>query len=120
MLGEVLQSVEKPERTVGKMKQIAAGVARELRELRRGLENVPYPFRHAREGLDLGAFLVPETPAETDLGAAFDAANKALNHAVMTGARIWGRIAATTEKVEQELGLAPLETPAEENAEAAA
>lgn len=94
------EGLAKPEKTTERFTHSASLLAEEVKRLRHALEGLPYPFENAQADLSLGAFLVPELPLPSDAAACHDAAMRALQLAQSTGARIWGRLASTIEKIE--------------------
>lgn len=118
---EVLRNgIENAEPVAARLRAVAESLAEDVIRLRGALAEVPYPFQHARESVDLGAYLVPEPPSPGDPGGAIGATNQVFNQAALLGARAWGRIARIVEKVEEELGLPPLELPDQPEEAAAA
>jgi hypothetical protein len=73
----------------------------------------PYPFEHAHGEITISHYLIPNVPPDDDLGTLYDAAEQLLERMADLYSRIASRLAVFAERVEQVLGLPPLEPPAE-------
>jgi len=68
---------------------------------------IPYPFEHAREGVTLGRYALPELPDPGDIGAMIRVGGEAQDRLIVLQHRILGRLAVTAEAVELALGFPP-------------
>jgi len=75
--------------------------------------DTPYPFDHAEGQISLGRYMLPHVPADRDVGALYEAADQLLERLPEVYSRVASRLAEFAERVEQVLGLAPLEVASE-------
>lgn len=93
-----------------------AGALREsLNHVHEVVGNTPYPFDHAEGQVSLSQYMIPHVPAEGDLGALYETAEQLLERMPELYARIASRLAVFAERVEEVLGLAPLEATPKAN-----
>ncbi|MDA8018837.1 MAG: M48 family metalloprotease [Thermoanaerobaculia bacterium] len=92
---------------------LAEALFGELMELRSAWSETPYPFDHAKTDASMADFCFAEPLEEIgeDYGLLHNVAGEALERAAQLHARVVGRLCSMTERLESELGFAPLEVP---------
>jgi len=83
-----------------------------VREGRTALTNVEYPFDHAHGRISVAEYLLEYVPGMSDPNDAFDAVSMYLENIATLYFRLLGRLAFIASKVEQIVGLPPLQRPA--------
>jgi Zn-dependent protease with chaperone function len=113
ILAHQLQPERDNTRLVATITERLAAFQDQLKTLHRDLRPQPYPFEHAREGINLAQVAIPSMPAANDLGGLIGMSEHALDRLLEVYGRLLGRLAWMAEKVEEALGMPPLlRTPA--------
>lgn len=113
-MGRLCEQLENNRENEALIQGILAGnrwLTGQVNEYRRMLENVEYPFDHARGPIPLSEHLAPMLVDPEDIGATYDATGQLLERVIALYVRLLGRLASYTEQVERVLGLPPLEYP---------
>lgn len=76
--------------------------------LRHELDQVPYPFEHARGELSIGKYAIVDLPGQDDLAMIYGASQRVLGCLPPLYGRIVGRLAMICERVESAIGLETL------------
>ena len=74
-----------------------------------------YPFDHAQAEMTLRVYALPQIPDEHDLGGLVQVTELMQSRLISIQARLFARLARAAEKVEEAIGMPPLQEPAEEN-----
>jgi len=122
---EILVDQIRPERDNARLFAVIsdhlARLQQQLKDLHRDLRSQPYPFEHARQGINLAQVAIPSMPAANDLGGLAGMTGHALERLLEVYSRLLGRMAWMAEKVEEAHGMPPLlRSAAEAGAGAAA
>ena len=77
------------------------------------MSDAPYPFDHADAAMTVSRFLMPDgPPVKGDIGGQYEAAEQFVDRMGALYPRVAGHLAVMAERVEQVLGLPPLEANA--------
>lgn len=91
------------------MRQLSAGLRRDLEAVGRGLGGLPHPFSPASAGLSVAGYAIEALPSEDDIDGIHCAAEEALERCHALHGRILGRLALAAGRVEGALGFGAMQ-----------
>jgi hypothetical protein len=106
---------EPPVDLVPEINRLLISFREDIKDLHRALRAQMYPFDHGRQETTLAQYCIPSMPADDDLQGLIKAADVALGRTAEIEARLLGRLAWIAEKVEDSLGMPPLERSADDD-----
>jgi hypothetical protein len=112
MLFQRFPGHEREEKMIEAIRKWTSMIANRVRDIRSALMATPYPFEHARTGIAIGEYLLPNLPDEGNPGSVGQAGDSLIRSFTELRARTLGRLCRMAEIVEAELGLEPLPEPA--------
>ncbi|MBC8872379.1 MAG: M48 family metalloprotease [Planctomycetes bacterium] len=104
-----LDGNENNESLTGVIIERAKALRESLAHVHEVVGDTPYPFDHAQGQISISDYMIPNIPAEQDVGALYETADHLLERLPDLYSRVAGRLAEFAERIEQVLGLAPLE-----------
>ncbi len=88
-----------------------------LISIQQEMGNHLYPFDHAQAEMTLQAYALPQIPDERDLGGLVQVTELMQSRLISVQARLFARLARAAEKVEEAVGMPPLQEQTEEYVE---
>ena len=110
-LVENLEGNEENKHLVTTILKTMEAIQRHLESMRRRLNATRYPLDHAQGEISIGDYMLDRLPAPDDLGATYQAGQRALEALSSLYVRLMARLARVAEEVERVLGLEPLPEP---------
>jgi Zn-dependent protease with chaperone function len=90
---------------------------RRLTALHERLKDQPYPFDHAQADMTLQEYAIPAVPDDNDVGEIMEVTSHLFEQLVKVQVRLFARLAAAAEKVEEAFGLERLPEPEDDEDE---
>jgi len=88
---------------------------RRLTALHERLKDQPYPFDHAQADMTLQEYAIPAVPEDNDVGGIMECTSHLFDQLVKVQVRLFARLAAAAEKVEEAFGLERLPQPKDDD-----